>query len=95
MKVKKLTKEEVTTATEEQKRKTTAEQTEDEDHWLPQAVIQGLKNTSKPESSRDEIAKKRVDRRKFEVSLCCNYFALHMGDHLDYFWVFTFFHLLN
>ncbi|CAB4007235.1 regulator of telomere elongation helicase 1-like, partial [Paramuricea clavata] len=68
MKVKKLTKEEVTMATEEQKRKTTAEQTENEDHWLPQAVIQGLKNTSKPEFSREEIAKKRVD-----------YFALHMG----------------
>jgi hypothetical protein len=80
MKVKKLTKEEVTTATEEQKRKTTAEQTEDEDHWLPQAVIQGLKNTSKPESSREEIARKRVDRRKFKVSfLCCNY--------LPYIWV--------
>ena len=63
MKVKKLTKEEEIIATTDEAK------CENEDHWLPETAIPESKNSIKPKFSKEEIAKKRTDRRKFEVSL--------------------------
>jgi hypothetical protein len=69
MKVKKLGKDENIPETEN------AKKVEKEVHWLPQTAIQDTKNTSKPRLTKGEIAKKRIDRRKyippfFVVALC-------------------------
>ena len=73
MKVRKLTKDEIISATNDV-------ESEKEDHWLPQAAIQDSKNNSKPKSFKHEIAKKRIDRREcissFVDKFICSFFEI-------------------
>ena len=75
MKVKKLTKEEIIATTDDAK-------CENENHWLPETAISESTNSSKPKFSKEEIAKKQIDRRKFEVSLSLEFLSPMLGSGL-------------
>ena len=64
MKVKKLCQEDIERA------KMVAEQSESDDHWLPEVANNDLKKCKKPDSCKEGVVKKvRVGKRKFGDSV--------------------------
>ena len=67
MKVRKLTKEEIVAAEQKPKQMTTMNHSEQENHWMPQDVIQESKNKNKTALPKQVVVKKRIDKRKFQT----------------------------
>ena len=67
MKVRKLTKEEIVAAEQKPKQMTSMNHIEQENHWMPQDVIQGSKNKNKTALPEQVVVKKRIDKRKFQT----------------------------
>ena len=67
MKVRKLTKEEIVAAEQKSKQMTTMNHSEQENHWMPQDVIQESKNKNKTALPKQVVVKKRIDKRKFQT----------------------------
>ena len=67
MKVRKLTKEEIAAAEQKPKQMITMNHNEQENHWMPQDVIQESKNKNKTALPKQVVVKKRIDKRKFQT----------------------------